>query len=211
VEPGQATSPADALTVAGDWSGAAFWLAAGALSEEGVTVTGLDTLSAQGDRQVLGALSAFGAQMERRRTQVHVVADELRPLTLNVKDIPDLVMPLAAVAAYALGTTTFEGAARLRLKESDRLASTSKAIASLGGKATFTDDALVVEGTGRLSGGTVDAAGDHRIAMMAAVAAAYAEGPSTIVGAECVEKSYPTFWEDFKALGGNVTLCEGEG
>jgi len=208
VSPTRLKAPAETLKVPGDWSNAAFWLAAGALSAPGITVSGLDLASAQGDRQVLGALAAFGARVGRGGGQAGAMREALRPQTIDVTSIPDLMMPLAAVACYAKGVTTFTGAARLRLKESDRLLTCSRVITALGGTASFTDDALTIEGTGRLTGGTVWAAGDHRIAMMAAIAASYAEGETEIFGAECVEKSYPGFWEDFATLGGDVTTLD---
>ena len=190
------------VAVEGDWSNAAFWFAAGALSEKGVAVRGLDAKSAQGDRCVLGALALLGARVLRSRDGAAVCRDRLVGRELNVSDCPDLVPPLAAVAALAEGTTRITGAARLRLKESDRLASVSAALCALGGHARVERDDLVVEGVPQLLGGTVDAANDHRIAMMGAVLAARCTGPVTIVGAECVSKSYPTFFEDLAVLGG---------
>ena len=189
--------------VGGDWSNAAFWLAAGALGEKGVAVRGLSDRSAQGDRQVLAALALFGARVLRSPDGAAVEPDHLAGRTIDVRSCPDLVPPLAAVAAVSEGTTRITGAARLRIKESDRLATVSAAICALGGSASIDGDDLVIDGTPRLCGGTVDAANDHRIAMMAAVLAARCEEPVTIVGAECVAKSYPTFFEDLVGLGGS--------
>lgn len=190
------------VTVGGDWSNAAFWLAAGALSEGGMTVEGLSLRSTQGDRAILGALALLGARVERGQDCVTVRPDALKGCRLDVSSCPDLVPPLAAVAACAKGTTTITGAARLRIKESDRLQTVSDAVNALGGRATQTADGLIIEGSGELSGGEVDAANDHRIAMMAAILAARCQGPSAIRGAQCVAKSYPAFFEDFSALGG---------
>lgn len=198
--PGGLLSPGTAR-VGGDWSNAAFWLAAGALGERGVAVRGLDARSAQGDRRVLAALALLGAHVLRAPEGAAVRPGDLAGATIDVRNIPDLVPPLAAVAAVAEGTTRFTGAGRLRIKESDRLESVSAAIRSLGGSARALDDELVVEGRPRLSGGTVDAANDHRIAMMAAILAGRCERPVTILGAECVEKSYPGFFDDLASLG----------
>lgn len=192
------------LSVGGDWSNAAFWLAAGAIGGAGVRVSGLDPSSAQGDRQVLGALSLMGARVGRSADGASCAPDRLRGRNVDVSSCPDLVPPLAAVAAVAEGTTRFTGAARLRIKESDRLATVSAAVRALGGSAEETPDGLVIEGRPGLPGGTVDAAGDHRIAMMAAVLATRCAGPTTIVGAECVAKSYPAFFEDLSSLGGTL-------
>lgn len=200
VEPGGLASPGS-CTVEGDWSNSAFWLAAGAVGGP-VRVTGLDPKSPQGDRAALAAASLFGARTSVSPDGVNAAAGPLQGQVASVADIPDLVPPLAAMAAYATGTTRLTDAGRLRLKESDRLATVSAAIVALGGSARVEGDDLVVEGSGRLSGGVVDAANDHRIAMMAAVCGAYADGPTTIRGAECVRKSYPDFFRDFRSLGG---------
>lgn len=195
VSPGQ-------LTVGGDWSNAAFWFAAGALGERGVAVRGLDPKSAQGDRQILAALALLGAHVLRAPDGAAVRPGELKGATLDVSSCPDLVPPLAAVAACAEGVTRITGAARLRLKESDRIATVSSAIRALGGRVEETDDGLVIEGSPRLAGGTVDSANDHRIAMMAAVLAARCDSPVVILGAECADKSYPRFYDDLTGLGG---------
>ena len=93
--------------------------------------------------------------------------------------------------------------ARDRLSELNyRLQTVSAALCALGGRAHIEGDDLIIEGVDALGGGTVDAANDHRIAMMASICAAYATGPTTILGADCVSKSYPSFFDDFRALGG---------
>lgn len=197
-----------ACAVEGDWSNAAFWLSAGSLGSEPLSVTGLDSQSRQGDRAIMAALSLLGARMGRSRGIVAASRDSLHGATLDVSGIPDLVPPLAAVAAYADGTTRLTNAGRLRLKESDRLVTVRDALLALGGDARIEGDDLVIEGSERLAGGTVDSAGDHRIAMLAAICAAYAQGPTTILGAQCVAKSYPSFFDDFRSLGGRVTEQE---
>ena len=172
------------IHVEGDWSNGAFWLAAKMLGSN-LRITGLDKASAQGDREVLRHL---------------VGLEEFR--VIDCADIPDLVPILAVVAAAQKGAR-FINAGRLRLKESDRLESTANLIRSLGGSAEISEDSLLVDGTG-LTGGTVDACGDHRIAMSAAIAATVCQEPVKIIGAESVEKSYPDFWTDYKRLGGLV-------
>lgn len=192
------------VTIGGDWSNAAFWLAAGAIGRRGIAIRGLDASSPQGDRQIMAALSLLGAHVLRSPEGAAMRPAELHPATLNVASCPDLVPPLAAVASFSCGTTTITGAARLRLKESDRLETVSAAINALGGCCEIVGDNLRITGSPELSGGIVDAAGDHRIAMMAAVMATRCSGPTTIIGAECVNKSYPGFFSDFSALGGAV-------
>ena len=195
-------------SVAGDWSNASVWLAAGALGTTGVEVCGLDLKSPQGDRSIMGAIALMGGRVARHGSSASVVRDSLAGRTINVADCPDLVPALAAVASMASGTTHITGAARLRLKESDRLATVSAAINALGGMAEETQDGLVITGVDKLRGGAVDAANDHRIAMMASVCAAFATGPTTIRGADCVAKSYPGFFDDFAKLGGIVSTKE---
>lgn len=188
--------------VEGDWSNAAFWLAAGALGTTPLSVLGLNLQSRQGDRAIMAALTLLGARVGRRAGIVASSRDVLRGRTIDVSAIPDLAAPIASVASVARGTTRLTGAARLRLKESDRLETIRTTIVSLGGRASIERDDLVIEGVPSLSGGDVDAANDHRIAMMAAVCAAYATGPTIIHGAECVTKSYPRFFDNFRTLGG---------
>ncbi len=186
------------LRVEGDWSNAAFWLCAGAISRA-VTVLGLDLRSTQGDRRIAEILEAFGATVLGDQEGVTVSPAPLKGITVDVRDIPDLVPPLALVAACAEGTTIITGAARLKLKESDRLESISAALRSLGGRVEVTDDGLIIRG-GKLFGGRVNSAGDHRIAMLGALASCVCSASVRVVGAEAVEKSYPDFWEDLERL-----------
>lgn len=169
--------------VEGDWSNAAFFLAAKALGNE-VTVEGLCEDSLQGDRAV-----------------AYVLNQLLVNRTINAQDIPDLV-PILAVVAGAKQGATFTGVSRLRLKESDRVATVAAMLQNFGLGISATDNTLSVA-PGRFRSCTVDSYLDHRIAMSAAIAATVADGPVTIKGAECVSKSYPSFWEEYRKLGGN--------
>ena len=173
----------ETVLVEGDWSNAAFFLAAYQLGNP-VMVTNLDKQSTQGDKAVAGLLS-----------QLHE-----KNISISAADIPDLV-PILSVMAAAKHGAVFTDIRRLRLKESDRVASTIAMLEALGGKAEATEDTLTVYGTG-LTGGTVDAANDHRIAMAAAIAATVCTQPVEILGAQCVEKSYPQFWAEYARLGG---------
>ena len=127
---------------------------------------------------------------------------------IDCAQIPDLVPPLAALAAFCPSTTRFTGAARLRLKESDRIESTVQMLNNLGARAEALPDGMRLEGQIRLPGGTVDSFGDHRIAMAAAIAATACEGPVVIRGAQATEKSYAGFWKDYVNLGGCLTWEE---
>ena len=112
------------------------------------------------------------------------------------------MVPILAVAAACCHGAEFANIRRLRLKESDRVASVIAMITALGGKAEADENTLRVFGTG-LTGGTVDSVNDHRIAMSAAIAATVCKEPVTILGADCVKKSYPKFFEEYRRLGGN--------
>ena len=186
--------------VEGDWSNAAFFLCAGAISEKGIRVTGLNRKSAQGDRAVLEILREFGAEVEAEEQSVTVKRGNPAPLSIEASAIPDLVPVLAVLCCAAEGKSMITAAARLRLKESDRLSTTSALIRSLGGEAEETEDGLIIHGTGKLRGGSADAFNDHRIAMSAAVAACICKNTVSVRGAECVQKSYPNFWHDFDLL-----------
>ena len=193
---GQRYRSPGAVRAEGDWSNAAFWLAAGALSRP-VTVTGLQAESGQGDRVILEYLRRFGAEVEQNADAVTVRPAPLHGCSLDVRGTPDLAPPLALLAACAAGTTRITGAARLRYKESDRLASIAAALRALGADVRDLPDGLEIAG-GRLTGGTVDACGDHRIAMLAAIASARCD--VRLRGAECVEKSDPHFWQTLAGL-----------
>ena len=171
------------LTVEGDWSNGAFFLAAKALGSD-VEVANLSPASAQGDRAAATLLPGLKEN-----------------ITIDASHIPDLV-PILAVTAAANRGAVFTNIARLRLKESDRVESVIAMLEGLGGKAEADENTLRVSGTG-LTGGTVDAKNDHRIAMSAAIAATVCREPVTILGAECVSKSYPQFFEEYKHLGGS--------
>ena len=200
---GQRCRFAPKLSVEGDYSNAAFFLCAGALSERGIRVTGLDPQSRQGDRAIVPLLEEMGAQVASDGSSVTVKRAALHGITIDASPIPDLIPVLSVVAAAASGETRVIHAQRLRLKESDRLHSTTQMLRALGAEAEELPDGLVIRGGRTLAGGTVDACGDHRIAMSAAVAGGICRGAVTICGSECVQKSYPDFWTDFQQLKGD--------
>ena len=171
------------VQVEGDCSNAAFFQAAYQLGNRIMTVCPLETDSVQGDR-----------------IAAHLLFELKHHQTIDAADIPDLV-PILSVMSAANQGAVFTNIARLRLKESDRVASVIAMLTALGGRAEANENTLTVFGTG-LRGGTVDACSDHRIAMSAAIAATVCTEPVTILGAECVEKSYPKFWAEYARLGG---------
>lgn len=190
----------EACRAEGDWSNAAFFLCMGALSRGGVTVRGLDMASLQGDRAVLDILRRFGAEVEPLCGGARVRRGALRAIEIDAAQIPDLVPVLGVTAAAARGTTRIINAGRLRLKESDRLKSTARLIASLGGTAEELPDGLIIHGREALDGGSVETWRDHRIAMAAAAAACVCRSAVSLDDSRCVEKSYPRFWEDYASL-----------
>ena len=190
------------LPVEGDWSNAAFFLTAAALNND-ITMTGLNPNSAQGDRKIIALLEQLGAVTQKDNGRLTLRSDDLKGCTIDIQDTPDLLPVLSVAAAFAQGKTTFINAARLRLKESDRLASSAAMIENLGGRAEVGEDELTVYGTG-LIGGTVESCNDHRIAMSAAVAATRCSKPVTILNAEAVKKSYPGFYNDYNKTGGKA-------
>lgn len=190
------------LHTEGDWSNAAFFLCAGSFGKHPVTVTRLDTASAQGDKKIVAILRQFGARIEIRDDAVTVFPSALQGIDIDAAQIPDLVPVLAVTACAAKGTTRIYNAQRLRLKESDRLQTTKDLLCALGADITITEDGLVINGSNVLHGAPVDSANDHRIAMSAAVAAVLCGSHIALSGAQAVEKSYPGFWEDFEKLKG---------
>ena len=188
--PGNQTYRPTDPVVEADWSQAAFWYGAIALGSK-LDIQGLNPWSTQGDMAVVPAF-----------LQLTQPGD----VELDVSQCPDLVPPLAAMAAVREGTTRIVNAARLRIKESDRLASVTAALNALGARVEEHPDSLTIHGLDRLTGGTVDCCNDHRIAMMAAVAATRCTGPVKLLGAHCVNKSYPNFWEHYRMLGGDIDV-----
>ncbi|MBQ1390782.1 MAG: 3-phosphoshikimate 1-carboxyvinyltransferase, partial [Firmicutes bacterium] len=191
--------------VEGDWSNAAFWLTAGAISGESLSVRGLTEDTPQGDRGILEILRRFGAEVTCRDGEVTVLPRPasrfLQGQVVDASQIPDLVPVVALLGACATGETKIIRAGRLRLKESDRLRSVATVLRDLGAAVEERADELVLAGrTSRqpdekpLSGGRVDGFADHRIVMMAAVAALAATGSVYIEGSKAVEKSYPDFF-----------------
>ena len=170
------------VTVEGDWSNGSFWLAAKTLGSN-LTVTNLDPNSPQGDRAAAKILSNIEEN-----------------IPVSAADIPDLV-PILSVVAGAKKGAVFTDIARLRLKESDRVASVCNMLNALGATAFADENTLTVK-PGKYHSCTIDAQNDHRIAMAAAIAATIADGPVSVTGAECVSKSYPAFWQVYEELGG---------
>lgn len=195
-----------AVTADGDWSNSAFFLSAGALSENGVTVTGLDVNSSQGDKKILDVLKSIGADVTICQNSVTVKKNKLFGTETDASDIPDLVPVIAALSAFCEGRSVIKNAGRLRIKECDRLKAMKELLTAVGTKAEETPDGLIINGGKVPAGGTIESFNDHRIAMAAAVLSCGCRAPVTVRGAEAVDKSYPSFFEDFNSLGGNANV-----
>ncbi len=198
---GQSYRPAD-VTVEGDWSSAAYLLAAGALSGE-VSVDNLNPDSSQADRTILDILRAMGAQVKVRKNSCYVGRSELEAIEADLSDSPDLFPVTASLCAAASGRSVLKGLGRLRFKESDRVAAMTEGLREMGIKTKRGDDSLLIEG-GSPRGGMIDPHQDHRIAMALSVLGMVAKGETTVLDADCVSKSYPMFWDDMARIGAEI-------
>ncbi len=201
--PGRQEYQPQKFYVEADFSNAAFFLTASALGNN-VKVHGLSSDSLQGDRKILDILSSFGASTVLENGFVSTTQSLSRPAEIDGRDIPDLLPILCVAAAAAPGRTVIHGTKRLKIKESDRAAAMVDGLSRLGGQIREESDQLIIDGGKPLHGATVSSYSDHRIVMSMAIAACLTDSPIIIEGAQAVEKSYPGFFEDFKALGGIV-------
>lgn len=179
------------VKVEGDYSQAAFFFTANALGSE-IAIDNLDPHTVQGDREIVDIINSCGSEMN--------------PFTADVSDIPDLVPILAVLGSFTKGQSRIVNAARLKIKESDRLVCVANALNAIGGKVVAGDDFLEMNPVEKFTGGEVDSCKDHRIVMAAAIAATMSDAPVIIHGAENVNKSYPRFFDDYKALGGRFEV-----
>jgi 3-phosphoshikimate 1-carboxyvinyltransferase len=200
---GQKYTVPENLAIEGDWSNAAFWLAAGAL-DGSVEVEGLQADSCQSDKVILEVLKSMGANISFEGGVLKVFGGKLTATEFDASQAPDLFPVVATLMAVSQGTSLIKNAARLRLKESDRLSAISQGLKNLGADIEEGGDYLKITGKDLLKGGEVDGYNDHRIVMALAVLAAKCENGLVINGAQAVEKSYPNFFEDFKSLGGEA-------
>ena len=198
--------PSD-YTTDGDWSQAAFFLVAGAVSGD-VEVLNANIDSAQGDRRIAALLREFGAEVIQDGDRLRVKRSPMTAIDIDASQIPDLIPVLAVCACFANGVTRITNAERLRIKESDRLKTTAQLINSLGGKVKELADGLEITGVGKLYGGFAEGCGDHRIVMSAAVCASGAAEKIKCTDAMSINKSYPDFFEDYAKIGGTAELSE---
>lgn len=194
-------------TTDGDWSQAAFFMVLGAIGSK-VTVKGVAKDSTQGDKKCAEILAEFGAKVTQRDNEVTVEKGDLKAITIDASQIPDLVPVLSVCAAFAEGTTKIINAERLRIKECDRLKATAELLNNLGGKVKELSDGLEITGVSSLKGGNVNGYNDHRIVMSAAVCAARSDEDITATFAMSINKSYPDFYIDYNSIGGKANVLD---
>lgn len=199
--------PPEEIDAEGDWSNAAFWVAAGILSKEsGIICRRINPRSIQGDREIINLAKRMGASVMEKNSSILAMAAPLKGIHIDASAIPDLVPILSVIAATAQGTTHIHHAERLRIKESDRLAAMYDCLSRVGADITEQPGGLIIRGVPRLKGGRVSGYNDHRVVMSMAIASIVSEGPIIIEGAEAVNKSYPSFFDDFQELGGEYRV-----
>lgn len=192
-------------TVEGDWSQAAFFLVAGAIGGD-ITVNGLDMNSTQGDKEIVNVIRNFGGNITVDDNEIRCFGGELKGTEIDASDIPDLVPIIAVLAAFAKGKTVIKGAERLRYKESDRIESVVQNLKLLGAQVQETTDGMIINGGKKLNSAKLKGFNDHRIVMAFSVAGLYIDGAVEIDDAESINKSYPSFFEDYNRLGGKADV-----
>jgi 3-phosphoshikimate 1-carboxyvinyltransferase len=189
-------------TIEGDWSSGAYLLAAGALAGR-VSVENLVRESRQADTAIVEVLGEMGIKPKFNGESVGVDYTEICGIDWDLTDSPDLFPVVAALCSVAKGESRLRGLKRLRIKESDRIASMAEGLSKMGIKTEPSDESIIIHG-GAPEGAVIDPHGDHRIAMAFGVLGLSARGETEIKDAECVSKSYPGFWRALEAFGGRV-------
>lgn len=207
--------------IEGDWSNSAIWLVAAAITGQPLTITNLQPDSTQADKRILDIIDCAGTTVEWQTEDGTVIEDEqldniktplrlhcegraINPITVDLEQCPDLLPVLAALACSIEGESWFINGERLRLKESDRLLAVRDLVRTLGGTAHIEGDNLYINGTGRLTGGTVTSHNDHRLVMAASLMALFSDDPITITDSQAINKSYPLFFKHWNELGGHA-------
>lgn len=195
------------VSAEGDWSNIAFWVISGILSDgSGILCQDIRPESIQSDKEVVELAEKMGGVINRCGNDLTASKGNLNAIEIDASGIPDLIPVMAVAAATANGTTRIYNAGRLRIKESDRLAAMYDCLSKIGADITEEPEGLIIRGVPKLKGGTVDGYNDHRIVMAMAVASIVSEDPIIIEGAQAINKSYPGFFDDFKALGGEYRV-----
>lgn len=189
--------------VEGDYSQGAFYLCADAIGSD-VSILDLKSNSLQGDREVINILNRMGMEFVDRQGKISGYAKELKSTIIDGSQCPDIIPVLSVVASLSKGRTEIINAKRLRIKECDRLNAVAVELSKLGAKIEEKKDSLIIDGVDYFLGGVeVWSHNDHRIAMTLAIASTRCKEPIVIKDFECISKSYPKFFDDFKMLGGS--------
>ena len=189
--------------VEGDWSSASYFLALGAVSR-GVGVENLNSESLQGDKTMLNFLRGMGASVKVKPASVMVTRSKLKAISADFSDCIDLLPTMMVLAAVADGVSQFTGIERARLKESNRVAAMREGLERMGVKVVEERDKLTITGI-RPSGSVIDSQDDHRIAMAFSILGSLV-GDVVINEAECVNKTFPEFWNILRSIGGKVEI-----
>ncbi len=188
----------------GDFSSAAFLLAAAAITSSRVKVKNLDQYTTQGDKAILDILKKMGSKVRVGDDCIEVEGEKLNAIDIDSRNIPDLVPVCAVLASYSKGTSKIYNAKRLRFKESDRLSSLHTELKKMGAEIMMKEDGLIIRGSRKMHGTMINPHNDHRIVMACAIAALAADGETKIQNSECINKSYPRFFDDLRLLGANI-------
>ncbi|HGL4189382.1 TPA: 3-phosphoshikimate 1-carboxyvinyltransferase, partial [Clostridioides difficile] len=201
---GNQTYKARDYKVEGDYSQGAFYLSADAIGED-ISILDLKEDSLQGDSEVVEILSRMGMEILREGNKIKGITNGLNGTLIDASQCPDIIPVLSVVASLSIGRTTIINAGRLRIKECDRLHAINVELNKLGANIEEKEDSLIIEGVSKLNGGVeVWSHKDHRIAMTLAIASCRCDKPIILKDFECVSKSYPHFFKDFKMLGGRI-------
>ncbi len=201
---GQKYKAKDAV-VEGDFSQSAFWFAAGIFGNKPLVLKHLNEHSLQGDKAIVDILKSMGADISYVNNAYKVMPSKTKGVKIDLAQVPDLGPMLMGVAALSSGTTTFINFERLRIKESDRVEAMKDVLKRFGVDMVVEKDIIKITGKAKLKGNVeIDTFNDHRIAMAASILAIRADGDVLIKGSECVNKSYPVFFDMYKKLGGDV-------
>ena len=190
-------------TIPGDFSSATFFLCAGALSDKGIFLKGLDMEDSQGDKAVVGILEKMGAKVDISEKGINIHGGSLKGGTFDMNAIPDALPALAVTACFSKGTTHLINVPQARLKETDRIKVMHKELEKMGGRIREVEDGLIIEGRD-LRGAKVSGHGDHRVVMALSTAGLFADGETVVDTAESVSITFPGFVELMKGIGGNI-------
>ncbi len=202
VKGNQVYKPYD-YTIEGDFSQSAFFLLANCFGAD-INLLAMNMSSHQGDKKIIEDVAQFGAKIEYNKGILKATAPKLNGCVIDFAQSPDLGPALTVLASVASDKSEFINAARLRIKECDRITCMRLELEKLGAKIEENPDGMVIYGVDKLHGGIVDSHNDHRVAMSLAMVSLIINEDLKILNAGCVSKSFPSFWNEFRRLGGII-------